>query len=99
MTDETEAPVTTKDAEAAAAAAQSVTINAQFIKDLSFEAPNSPAVLMTAQKSAPDIKINVDVQAGKVQEGVFEVALNIHGECVMDGKTALSSSHMAVCSP
>ena len=72
----------------AVAATQSLTINAQFIKDLSFEAPNSPAVLMTAQKSAPDIKINVDVQVGMVQEATFEVALNIHGECVMDGKTA-----------
>ena len=72
----------------AEATAQAVTINAQFIKDLSFEAPGSPGVFMTAQKTAPDIKINVDVQAGMVQENSFEVTLVIHGECKMDGNTA-----------
>ncbi|MDD3668702.1 MAG: protein-export chaperone SecB [Alphaproteobacteria bacterium] len=39
-------------------------INSQYIKDLSFEAPNLPFVLLE-MKSAPLITIDVDVQAQK----------------------------------
>ncbi len=78
-------PVTEADA---AAAVQAVTVNAQFIKDLSFEAPGTPAVFLTSQNAAPDIQINVDVQAGTVQEKAYEVVLNIHAECKMAEKTA-----------
>ena len=43
-----------------------VQINAQYIKDLSFETPNHPEILLEMKK-APEISINVDVQAKKVQ--------------------------------
>ena len=43
-----------------------VQINAQYIKDLSFETPNHPGILLEMKK-APEISINVDVQAKKVQ--------------------------------
>ena len=32
-----------------------LTINAQYIKDLSFEVPNSPSVFVEMQKNSPDI--------------------------------------------
>ena len=67
---------------------QAVTINAQYIKDLSFEAPNSPGVLIKAQASAPDIKINVDVQAAGIKDKTYEVVLNTQAECKMGDDTA-----------
>ena len=52
-------------------------INAQYIKDLSFEAPNLPFVLME-MKSAPEININIDLKAGKTQnEKLFTVDLSL----------------------
>ena len=54
----------------------SIQINAQYIKDLSFEAPGMPQVL-TEITSAPDINVNVDIQVSKTnQDNVFTVELN-----------------------
>ena len=55
----------------------SVQINAQYVKDLSFEAPGMPFVLME-MKSAPEININIDLKADKTQnEKVFVVDLSL----------------------
>ncbi len=53
-------------------------INAQYIKDFSFENPRAPASLRP-QTSQPRIDVNVDVQASKVSkdEELFEVVLKI----------------------
>ncbi len=89
VADTTEAETDT-DADAAASSmqpdpaeqlAKAVTINAQYIKDLSFEAPATPGVLIEPQTSAPDIKVNVDVKASGIKDKTFEVTLNINGEC------------------
>ena len=40
-------------------------INAQYIKDLSFESPNMPFAL-TDMQQMPDIKIDIDVRANKM---------------------------------
>lgn len=58
-----------------------LTVNAQYIKDLSFEAPATPHILAQMQQSPPDININIDVGAKNLQEGLFEVALEIKAEC------------------
>ena len=52
-----------------------VQINGQYIKDFSFENPNSPHSLQT--KGEPSIEINIDVGAKKLFEDVYEVALTI----------------------
>ncbi len=53
-----------------------IQINAQYIKDLSFEAPSMPQIL-TELTSAPAISVNVDIQVNKTnQENVFTVELN-----------------------
>ncbi len=52
-----------------------VSINTQYIKDLSFENPGAPATLQIG--SRPKIDISVDVQAKSIAEEAFEVALNI----------------------
>lgn len=70
--------------------ARTFTINAQYVKDLSFEAPNSPAVLTTAPATKPDITVNVDVQATGIKDkhNVFEVVLNTTAECKTGDVTA-----------
>ena len=52
-----------------------VQINGQYIKDFSFENPNSPHSLQT--KGEPSIEINIDVGAKKLFSDVYEVALTI----------------------
>src|SRR5947199_1706310 len=58
-------------------------VNAQYVKDLSFEVPNAPEVFSTL-KAQPNVNINLDVQARRLQEGqeVFEVTLQIKAEAV-----------------
>ena len=53
-----------------------LTINAQYIKDLSFEHPN-PATSLQPSDVQPAIDINVDVGADNIAENTFEVTLTI----------------------
>ena len=48
-------------------------ISAQYIKDFSFENPNSPSSLQP--KSEPSVEVNVDVQAVPLSDHVYEVSL------------------------
>ncbi len=58
-------------------------VNAQYVKDLSFEVPNAPEVFSTL-RTQPNVNINLDVQARRLQDGqdVFEVTLQIKAEAV-----------------
>lgn len=53
-----------------------ITLNAQYIKDLSFENPKAP-VIYTRQGINPDINVSIDINATKLQEDIFEVELII----------------------
>lgn len=50
----------------------------QFTKDLSFENPNAPGSL-SQQQNAPNISIQVNVNAQKLSETDFEVTLHLEG--------------------
>jgi preprotein translocase subunit SecB len=56
-------------------------VNIQYVKDLSFEVPGAPQVF-SQLRAQPQVNINLDVQARRVQEGqsVFEVAIVIRAE-------------------
>ncbi len=56
-------------------------VNIQYVKDLSFEVPGAPAIFSTL-RAQPQVSINLDVQARRVQEGqnVFEVSIVIRAE-------------------
>ena len=58
-------------------------VNSQYIKDLSFEAPNGMQSIVALQKTQPVITVNLDVQMTPVQEpaNTFEVAIHIKAEC------------------
>ena len=54
-------------------------INAQYLKDLSFENPN-PLDAFTKAGEKPDIKVNVNTAARKLPDNAFEVILDIKTE-------------------
>ena len=64
---------------AAAETQPQVFINAQYVKDFSFENPRAPHSLMQAQQ-APEVQIGVDVKAQNLAPGLFEVLLTIHAD-------------------
>lgn len=61
--------------------AQPLVVNIQYVKDLSFEVPGAPGIFTTL-KAQPQVNINLDVQARRIQDGqnVFEVAIVIRAE-------------------
>ncbi len=56
-------------------------VNVQYVKDLSFEVPGAPQIF-SQLRAQPQVNINLDVQARRVQEGqhVYEVSLMIRAE-------------------
>lgn len=64
-----------------------IAVNAQFVKDISFEAPHVPQIF-TELKSNPEISVSVDVQAGKMQDTVYQVSLKIKAEAKVEDKVA-----------
>ena len=70
-----------------------IQINAQYIKDFSFEAPGMPFVLMD-MKTAPEININIDLKADKTQnEKVFTVNLSLR----LDAKIKETNKTLFLC--
>lgn len=51
-----------------------ITINAQYVRDLSFENPRAPHSLMQ-QQASPEVNVEVDVRAGALQQDLYEVVL------------------------
>jgi preprotein translocase subunit SecB len=58
----------------------------QYVKDLSFENPNSPAVYQT--QSAPQVDVQFNIGAAQVGDDVHEVVLKIDVKSTLDGTTA-----------
>ena len=56
-------------------------VAAQYIKDLSFEAPMTPGIFGMLRQQEPDITINIGVNAQPMQDDLFEVTLQINAEC------------------
>ncbi len=83
MADENATPA----ADTAAPQAAPIVVNAQYTKDLSFEVPGAPAVFAQMQDNAPDIKINIQVNAENIAENMFEVALSVEANCTVGDDT------------
>jgi preprotein translocase subunit SecB len=69
-----------------AAAPQQLLINAQYIKDLSFENPRAPQSLMQ-QAGPPAVEINVDVKAQGIGPENYEVVLTINASAKAQNET------------
>ena len=63
-----------------------MTIQNQFVKDLSFENPRAPASLQPSQVR-PEIQVRVDVRAQPQSDETYEVVLQIHVDAQAAGET------------
>ena len=57
-----------------------------YIKDVSFETPNSPAIFQLEWK--PEIKLDIDTRSNKLGEDTYEVVLAVTVTATVEGKTA-----------
>jgi preprotein translocase subunit SecB len=64
-----------------------VGLGAQYIKDFSFESPNTPHIFSTLQ-TPPQLSIDVNVLSRGLGEGSFESLLKLKLESKVGGKTA-----------
>ena len=62
-------------------------IEQKIIKDVSFEAPNSPEIFRT--KEPPQIQMNLGINTNKLAEDTYEVVLSITVTAKSGDKTAL----------
>ncbi len=67
---------------------QALMIMAQYIKDFSFENPNSPSVYQALSQGAPEIKVDVGVNLAVMDKRIFEVVLALRVGATIGEKTA-----------
>ena len=65
-----------------------IIVNAQYIKDLSFETPTAPGIFSLIQQTAPDVHIDVNVTSSEFQAGIYEVVLSLSARCNVGDDTA-----------
>ena len=67
----------------------SLRILGQYLKDLSFENPNTPQSL--SQETAPDIAVSVNVNARPLAANDFEVELHLEAKATANDKVAFAA--------
>ena len=65
-----------------------VAILSQYVKDLSFENPNAPAVYQWGEQ--PQIAVDFNIGAGKLNDELHEVSLKIDVRATVDNQTAFA---------
>jgi preprotein translocase subunit SecB len=60
-----------------AAPAQNINIQKIYVKDVSFETPNTPAVFLTPEQVQPQVDFQLTTTANNPAEEIFEVGINI----------------------
>ncbi|MEG8128521.1 protein-export chaperone SecB [Xanthomonas hortorum pv. gardneri] len=73
-------------APADAAAGPAFTIEKIYVKDVSFESPNAPAVFNDANQ--PELQLNLNQKVQRLNDTAFEVVLAVTLTCTAGGKTA-----------
>ena len=66
---------------------QQLAIRTIYIKDASFEAPNSPAVFMSGDNQQPQIQMNIAINSNSLGEDNYEVVLTTTVEAKFGEKT------------
>lgn len=64
-----------------------IKILGQYIKDLSFEVPNSPEIFLNPQDK-PNIDLSINIDAKKIADELFEVTLKICADASSNKKRA-----------
>jgi len=65
-----------------------LSIHGQYIKDLSFEVPNSPGIYGKMMQEQPDVNVNVDVDAQKLTDTQYECVVKIRADCKVKDEVA-----------
>jgi preprotein translocase subunit SecB len=65
--------------------APSASVISQYVKDLSFENPNAPAIYQI-QNGQPKLDVQFNIGAGQLGEGVHEVVLKIEARAEIEGR-------------
>jgi preprotein translocase subunit SecB len=65
---------------------QQFTIQRIYVKDLSFEAPNSPAIFRKDWQ--PEVKLDLDTRSERLEENTFEVVLSLTVTATLGQETA-----------
>ena len=68
--------------------APQVGVISQYVKDLSFENPNAPAVYQW--QSQPKIEVDFNIGSNKLNDEIYEVVLRIEVRATADGQTAFA---------
>ncbi|MDN4502444.1 protein-export chaperone SecB [Alteromonadaceae bacterium BrNp21-10] len=82
MTDEVKA----NGAEAPAQQQAQFAIQRVYVKDISYEAPNTPGIFKKEWK--PEVKLDLDTRSTQIEENLFEVVLSVTATATMDNETA-----------
>ena len=61
------------------------TVEKIYVKDVSFEAPNAPAVFN--EQGQPQLNMNLNQKVGRLEDGLFEVVLGVTLTCTLNDKT------------
>ncbi len=61
------------------------TVQKIYVKDVSFEAPNSPQIFN--EQGQPDLNLNLNQRVGKLSDEVYEVVLGVTVTCTLEDKT------------
>jgi preprotein translocase subunit SecB len=61
-----------------------LSVNAQFIKDLSFESPNVLRIMSQPGTQPPEVSFNLSVQANSVGPDMYDVTLTVRAEAKRD---------------
>jgi preprotein translocase subunit SecB len=71
-----------------------LTVNIQYVKDMSFEVPGAPAIY-SQLRAAPQVNINLDVQARRIAQGqdAYEVSIVIRAEAHEQSPTSAGQSN------
>lgn len=64
-----------------------ISVEAQYIKDLSFENPNAPASLSGGNKPTIDLSLDLQVMRISEEKDVFEVVLTIEASATSEKNT------------
>ena len=61
----------------------SLTMHAQYIKDLSFENPRA-SIIFTQQTGQPDVEVSVNVGANLLENDRYEITLNLNAKAKVE---------------
>ncbi len=78
-------PTTPAGADNAAQPQAQFTVEKIYLKDVSFEAPNAPAIFN--EQGQPQLNMNLNQKVARIEDGLFEVVLGVTLTCTLAEKT------------